>query len=67
MIYSCPNQGCRESFLWREQLRRHRQKCTKIVAKFRKIEEWYRFETYGNVYKYITGTDISFIVDMFKL
>ena len=46
---SCPNQGCRESFLWREQLRRHRQKCTKTkvenVVKYRKIEEGYKCET----------------------
>ena len=42
-MYSCTNQGCRQSFRWRQQLVRHTDKCEKPVTekelKFKKVDD----------------------------
>ncbi len=58
-MYSCSNEGCRQSFKWRQQLARHRLKCDKPVIakekKFVKLEDCYKCSPCGVAYRYKTG------------
>ena len=58
-MYSCTNQGCRQSFKWRQQLVRHTVKCEKAVIekelKFKKVDDCCKCVKCGVTYKYKTG------------